>query len=61
MSSWQLKSGESVADDVRRVALHELDRALALLRRGSRASESVHEARKCGKRLRSLLRLVRPG
>ena len=58
---YELGDSESPAAGVERIALGRIDHALDELRgRGSaRFSESVHEARKDLKKLRSVLRLVR--
>jgi CHAD domain-containing protein len=60
--SYRLRSGESLEAGVRRIASEELDRAL----RGFDDAEAdrqtaVHEARKCCKHVRGLLRLARAG
>jgi CHAD domain-containing protein len=60
--SFELKPGQSVRKNVRRIARKELGDALEQLTgtgRGSR-DEAVHEVRKSLKKLRALLRLVRP-
>jgi CHAD domain-containing protein len=60
--SFKLKSGQSLRKGLRRVARQQMDFALGQLsgkHKGSRG-EAVHEARKSFKRLRALLRLVRP-
>ena len=44
---------------VRRIALEQIDRAMRQLH-GGESAEAVHEARKCFKRLRALLKLARP-
>jgi CHAD domain-containing protein len=55
--AYRLKQGESVSDEVRRIARGRIDHAVEALAEAS--EEGVHEARKDMKKLRSLLRLVR--
>lgn len=55
---FRLDSRRAPARAVRQAALDQLDYALASLRRGD--ARGIHEARKAGKRLRALLRLMRP-
>ncbi|SLN20744.1 CHAD domain protein [Roseivivax jejudonensis] len=59
--AYTLKSTEpDLAQGMRRVAIEQLDRALSALDSpGEDPHESVHEARKCCKKLRGLLRLFR--
>ena len=57
-----LKPEESLRKSVRRIARKEMDYAQAqvtMTANGTRDA-AVHEARKSGKKLRALLRLVRP-
>jgi CHAD domain-containing protein len=60
---YELRAGESAAAGIERIALGRIDHALDELRgKGSpRFAESVHEARKDLKKLRSVLRLIRDG
>ena len=59
--SYQFKRKETVAEGLRRVARGQLDNALAEAADTSvPVAERVHAARKRGKKLRGLLRLVRP-
>ncbi|QDT17940.1 CHAD domain-containing protein [Alienimonas californiensis] len=64
--SFQFEPNEPVADGLRRIAREQLDKALAEVdgAAGGPAdadlAEAVHEVRKRGKKLRALLRLVRP-
>src|SRR5579875_592563 len=60
--SYRFKTSETVPDGVRRIATEELKYATSQLRTGDpeKLEESIHEARKAIKRLRALLRLVRP-
>ena len=59
---YRLKSGEAVADGVRRIATEELESAAELLAHATAATrdEAIHEARKSIKKTRALLRLMRP-
>lgn len=50
----------SVKKELRRIARERLDHALRKLDRGHDPNEAVHEARKDIKKLRALIRLVRP-
>jgi CHAD domain-containing protein len=50
-----------MSDAVRRVASAEIDAAYAALASPPERHKGVHDARKCLKRLRSLLVLIRPG
>jgi CHAD domain-containing protein len=58
---YRLNEGESLPDEVRRVARGRIDNAIDELRGKSDSTpeEAVHEARKDMKKLRGLLRLVR--
>lgn len=60
--AYRLKHGESVADGVKRIAREEIGAAARLLRakRGVDRDHAIHEVRKSIKKLRALLRLVRP-
>ena len=59
--TYRLKRKEDPASGVERMAIGRIDSALEHLRNGSGdVAEAVHEARKDMKKLRSLLRLVRP-
>jgi len=57
-----LEPGEPYAEGLRRVALGQLDLAAELLEAypGGAGEQTVHEVRKALKRLRALLRLLRP-
>src|SRR5262245_22171341 len=60
--SFELKSDESLPHGIKRIVCAQMDKALEQLtttHEGSR-DESVHEARKAFKRIRAVLRLVRP-
>jgi CHAD domain-containing protein len=60
--AYRLKRKESAADGVGRIAAGRADEALDQLRHGIREdfATAIHEARKDLKKLRSVLRLVRP-
>ncbi len=58
---YQLRPTETLADGVRRILDEQISLAIFHLRnRGENVDAAVHESRKCLKRTRSLLRLVRP-
>jgi CHAD domain-containing protein len=58
---YRLKPDEPVTDGVKRVILGEIDKADTMLRQGGdERDEGVHEARKSFKKIRAVLRLVRP-
>ena len=58
--AYRLIRGEGVPAGVRRIAREQLQAAVAHLRsRTGPRDEQIHEARKCMKRLRALVRLVR--
>ena len=60
--SYRLKRQETVIESVRRIASEQIDKAVASLRAyGEDPVEAVHDARKRCKKIRGLLRLVRPG
>jgi CHAD domain-containing protein len=60
--AYHLKSGESVPDGLRRLVREELRSAAAELSSSNTGDrdESIHEARKSVKKIRAVLRLVRP-
>src|SRR5262245_25641294 len=60
--SFELKPDESLRKGIRRIVRKQMDEALEYLtgpHKGPR-DEAVHEARKCLKKVRAVLRLVRP-
>lgn len=58
---FQLKKRDaSVEAGLRRIAAEQIDRALATLDNGTDRAEAAHDVRKRCKKLRSLVRLVRP-
>jgi CHAD domain-containing protein len=60
--SFELKPDKSLRKNIRRIARKQMDGALEVLTRARKRprDESVHEARKAVKKIRALLRLVRP-
>jgi CHAD domain-containing protein len=60
--SFRFESGSSVADNVRRIACEQVELARAHLANppDDDIHQGIHEARKCFKRLRGLLRMARP-
>ena len=59
--AFQIRKGDHIAEEIRRVARTQVDGALAVLRdRRHDDPETVHELRKYCKKLRAVLRLVRP-
>ncbi|HEY7699272.1 MAG TPA: CHAD domain-containing protein [Vicinamibacteria bacterium] len=60
--AYEIARGESLEHAVRRVVLEQIDeadRGLRISGRRALLDDSIHEARKCFKRIRSALRLVR--
>src|SRR4249920_2450754 len=60
-SSFSLDPAVSMSEAVRRAACSEIDSACAALAAPPDRHKGVHDARKCLKRLRSLMALIRPG
>lgn len=58
--AYRFKLNESFEEGFRRIALEQLNRAESQLRNTKDRAIAVHETRKALKRLRALLRLVRP-
>src|SRR5258708_15900424 len=59
-NGFSLVSGEPLGEGLRRLLLQQLQIAIGLLAKpGDSFDEAIHEVRKCFKRSRSLLRLVR--
>jgi CHAD domain-containing protein len=60
---YRFEQGETVPAAVGRIAHEQVEKALAGLEDpgASRLEEAVHDVRKCCKKLRGLVRLVRPG
>jgi CHAD domain-containing protein len=59
--AYRLKPDQSFDAGVRRIALEQIDRGLHHLQGGGDEGDPIHETRKALKRIRALLRLVRPG
>jgi CHAD domain-containing protein len=58
--SYRFEQEEAIADGIKRIALEKIDEALSELTSPSDdADEATHEARKCFKKVRAVLRLVR--
>lgn len=55
------KSDTSLSAALRRIAREQIDRALAAVDRPGENEKGIHKARACCKKLRGLIRLVRPG
>jgi len=59
--AYELQLDETVEDGLRRIAVELIDDSIGWLDRSDRAPDAaVHEVRKDCKKLRGLLRLVRP-
>lgn len=58
--AFRFKLTEPFDQGCRRVALEQIERAQSQLKGGKNATIAIHETRKCLKRLRALLRLIRP-
>jgi CHAD domain-containing protein len=60
--AYRLKRGESIPEGIRRIVHEEIDSAISELAHtaGKQRDEGIHEARKSIKKIRGLLRLVRP-
>lgn len=58
--AFRFKLSEPFDEGCRRVAREQFERAQSQLKTGADAAVAVHETRKCLKRLRALLRLIRP-
>ncbi len=57
---YRFQPGEEIGPALVRIGLEQIDRACSSLK-AAEAGKAVHETRKCIKRLRALLRLVRSG
>src|ERR1700761_3974460 len=59
---YRFKAGETVPDNIRRIVAEEVDWAVGRLRAATPKTrdEAIHEARKSIKKLRGLLKLIRP-
>jgi CHAD domain-containing protein len=60
--AFELQSDQKLGKGTRRIARGQMEKALEMLsgKSGESRSEAVHEARKCFKKIRAVLRLVRP-
>ncbi|RIA47306.1 CHAD domain-containing protein [Dichotomicrobium thermohalophilum] len=56
---YRLKLDEPLADGVRRIGIGQIERAVGMLASEDRDT-GIHEARKCFKRMRALLDMIRP-
>src|SRR5665213_308452 len=61
--SYRLQQGESVAEELKRIVREEIDAALSRIATdsGSNRDKAIHEARKGIKKIRAILRPIRPG
>ena len=59
--AYRLKPDQTFDSGIRRIGLEQIDRALHHLQGGCEEGDHIHETRKALKRIRALLRLVRPG
>jgi hypothetical protein len=59
--SYRLKVDEPIAEGASRVGLEQVGIAEARLAQREEVAAAIHDTRRCLKRLRALLRLVRPG
>jgi CHAD domain-containing protein len=59
--AYRLKLREPLQKGVRRVGLEQIEGALQRLEAPGDIAVAIHDARRCMKRIRALLRLVRPG
>ena len=60
MPEFSLHARQRLADGLRDAALQQFDQAIAGLTEGGDIDPAIHEARKAMKRIRAMLRLVRP-
>lgn len=59
--SYRFESGEPVPDAIRRIVTEQIDKAIEQLSGTQRTADiHIHEARKCFKKIRAVLRLVQP-
>ncbi len=59
--TFRFRIGRPIDKETRRIALFQIDRAHDALSRGTDLGAAIHDCRKCLKRVRALLRIVRPG
>ena len=58
--TYRLKVQERVAEGIRRIAVEQIEMAAGKLAAKENTPALIHDARRCLKRLRALLRLIRP-
>jgi CHAD domain-containing protein len=58
--SYRFKLQETIAEGVRRIGLEQIEIAETKLAGNDNVAASIHDARRCLKRVRALIRLVRP-
>ncbi len=58
-TNYCLQTDESLPDGIKRIAIEMADRAIWQLTHGPHKDKAVHDARKCCKKIRAVLRLVR--
>src|SRR5581483_11343529 len=60
--AYRLKASESVPEGIKRIVLEEIDSATSQLSHatGKKRDEAIHEARKSIKKIRGVLRMIRP-
>jgi CHAD domain-containing protein len=56
--AFRLRPGHSFGKELSRISAHELGRAIDTMRHTDDRAEAVHQARKCVKKLRAVLRLL---
>ena len=57
---YELEAGEKLSDDIKRIVVEQIDKALINLKPTTRnKDEAIHDARVCIKRVRAVLRLTR--
>lgn len=59
--AYRFKLDEPIEKGFRRIGVEQIERARALQEKSETRASAIHETRKCMKRVRALLRLVRPG
>ena len=59
--TYRFKLQEPIGQGVRRIGLEQVEIAEAKLSSKEDVSAAIHDARRCLKRARALLRLIRPG
>jgi CHAD domain-containing protein len=59
--AYRFKLQEPIAEGVRRIGLEQIEIAATKLATKDDIAVAIHDARRCLKRLRALLRLIRPG